>query len=146
MQETQETQCDPLGQEDPLEKEMATHSSTLAWEVPWTERPGGLQCVGSHKRQMLRSTAQHHQRLTKIKDYEVGHTLSRFFALLSLVTVFVASLASPSEQQSEWPWLCRRGAASEVAPGLGICAVCALSSHPLVSTFFLQMKSCSDEL
>ena len=77
---------------------MATHSSTLAWEVPWTERPGGLKCVGSHKSQMLRSTAQHHQCLRRIKDYEVGHTLSRFFALLSLVTILVASLASPSEQ------------------------------------------------
>ena len=36
-----------LGQEDPLEKEMATHSSTLAWEIPWTEEPGGLQSLDS---------------------------------------------------------------------------------------------------
>ena len=36
---------DPLGQEDPLEKEMATHSSILAWEIPWTEEPGGLHGV-----------------------------------------------------------------------------------------------------
>ena len=36
----------PLGQEDPLEKEMATHSSTLAWKIPWIEEPGGLQSVG----------------------------------------------------------------------------------------------------
>ena len=35
------------GQEDPLEKEMATHSSILAWEIPWTEEPGGLQSMGS---------------------------------------------------------------------------------------------------
>jgi len=35
-----------LGQEDPLEKEMATHSSILAWEIPWTEEPGGLQFKG----------------------------------------------------------------------------------------------------
>ena len=35
----------PLGQEDPLEKEMATHSSILAWEIPRTEEPGGLQCM-----------------------------------------------------------------------------------------------------
>ena len=40
---------DSLGQEDPLEKEMATHSSILAWEIPWTEAPGGLQSMGSHK-------------------------------------------------------------------------------------------------
>ena len=36
-----------LGQEDPLEKEMATHSSVLAWEIPWPEEPGGLQSLGS---------------------------------------------------------------------------------------------------
>ena len=38
-----------LGQEDPLEKEMATHSSTLTWETPWTEEPGGLQSMGSQR-------------------------------------------------------------------------------------------------
>ena len=42
----QETQVTSLGQEDPLEKEMATHSSILAWEIPWTEDPGGLQSMG----------------------------------------------------------------------------------------------------
>ena len=41
-----ETQAPSLGQEGPLEKEMATHSSILAWEVPCTEEPGGLQCPG----------------------------------------------------------------------------------------------------
>ena len=35
-----------LGQEDPLEKEMATHSSILTWKIPWTEEPGGLQSMG----------------------------------------------------------------------------------------------------
>ena len=45
----QETQVQSLVWEDPLEKEMATHSSTLAWEVPWTEEPGGLQSVGSQR-------------------------------------------------------------------------------------------------
>ena len=39
----QETQVQSLGQEDPLERETATHSSILAWEIPWTEEPGGLQ-------------------------------------------------------------------------------------------------------
>jgi len=38
-----------LGQEDPLVKEMATHSSILAWKVPWTEEPGGLQSMGSQR-------------------------------------------------------------------------------------------------
>ena len=38
-----------LGWEDPLEKEKATHSTILAWEIPWTEEPGGLQSMGSHR-------------------------------------------------------------------------------------------------
>ena len=39
----------PLGQEDPLEEEMATHSGILAWKIPWTEKPGGLQSKGSQR-------------------------------------------------------------------------------------------------
>ena len=42
----QETQIQSVGQEDPLEKAMATHSSTLAWKIPWMEEPGGLQSMG----------------------------------------------------------------------------------------------------
>ena len=42
----QETQVRSLGQEDLLEKEIATHSSILAWRIPWTEEPGGLQSMG----------------------------------------------------------------------------------------------------
>ena len=42
----QETQVRSLGQEDPLEKEMATHSSILAWKIPWTKEPGELQSTG----------------------------------------------------------------------------------------------------
>ena len=45
----QETQVRFLGGEDPLEKEMATHSSTLAWKIPWTEEPGGLQSMESQR-------------------------------------------------------------------------------------------------
>ena len=41
-----EARVQPLGQEDPLEKGMATHYSTLAWRIPWTEEPGGLQFMG----------------------------------------------------------------------------------------------------
>ena len=46
MQETQEMWVLSLGQEDPLEEEMATHSRILAWKIPWTEEPGGLQSMG----------------------------------------------------------------------------------------------------
>jgi len=49
----QETRVQSLGQKDPLEKGMATHSSVLAWEIPWTEEPGGLQFVGSQSRTRL---------------------------------------------------------------------------------------------
>ena len=45
MQETQETRVPSLGQEDPLEEKMATHSSILAWKIPWAREPGGLQSM-----------------------------------------------------------------------------------------------------
>ena len=45
----QETQVRSLGWKDPLEEEMATHSNVLAWEIPWTEEPGGLQSEGSQR-------------------------------------------------------------------------------------------------
>ena len=47
--ERQETQVRLLGWEDPLEKEMATHSSILAWRIPWTEEPGRVQSMGSQE-------------------------------------------------------------------------------------------------
>ena len=45
----QETRVQSLGWEDPLEKEMAIHSSTIAWKIPWTEEPGRLQSMGSQR-------------------------------------------------------------------------------------------------
>ena len=50
MQETQEMLVQSLGREDPLEKGVATHSSILAWRIPWTEEPGGPWSIGSQKR------------------------------------------------------------------------------------------------
>ena len=49
LPEVQETWVQSLGWEDPLEKEMATHSRILAWRIPWTEEPGGLQSTGSQR-------------------------------------------------------------------------------------------------
>ena len=49
MQETQETWIQPLGWEDPLKKGMVAHSGILAWEITWTEEPGGLQSIGSER-------------------------------------------------------------------------------------------------
>ena len=58
-QETQETHIQSLDQEDLLEEEMATHSSILAWKIPWTEKPGGLQFKGSQKSQTWLSMHTH---------------------------------------------------------------------------------------
>ena len=49
LPEMQEAWVPSLDQEDPLEKEMATHSSILGWRIPWTEEPGGLQSTGSQR-------------------------------------------------------------------------------------------------
>ena len=49
MQEMQQTQVQSLGGEDPLEEDVATHSSNLAGEIPWTEEPGGVQSMGSQR-------------------------------------------------------------------------------------------------
>ena len=49
----EEMPVQPLGREDPLESEMATHSSILAWEIPWTEEPGGLQSMKLQKQSEL---------------------------------------------------------------------------------------------
>ena len=49
----QETRVQSLGQKDPLEKEMTTHSSFLAWRSPWTEEPGGLPSMGSQSQKQL---------------------------------------------------------------------------------------------
>ena len=49
MQEIQEMQVQFLGREDPLAKEMATHSIILAWKIPWTEEPGSLQSMGMQR-------------------------------------------------------------------------------------------------
>ena len=58
-----ETRVLSLGQEDPLEKEMATHSSIHAWKIPWTKEPGGLQSMGSQSR-------------TRLSDFSSSSTLS----------------------------------------------------------------------
>ena len=57
----QETWVWSLGQEDPLKKETATHTSILAWRIPWTERPGKLQSMGSQKLDTTQRLTHHHQ-------------------------------------------------------------------------------------
>ena len=60
----QETWVQSLGGEDLLEKGMATHSSILAWRIPWTEEPGGLQSMGCKESDMTEVTARRHVRGT----------------------------------------------------------------------------------
>ena len=71
MQEMQETQIRSLGWEDPLEEGMETHSSILAWEIPWTEEPGGLRSVWS---QRVRHDWAHTQ-LTHTHKLQNGQTI-----------------------------------------------------------------------
>ena len=68
-----------LGQEDPLEEGMTTHSSILAWRVPWTEEPGGLQLMGSQRIRHSLATRQQHQQifditLIKLSIFDTGTT------------------------------------------------------------------------
>ena len=58
MQETQESWVQSLAWKDPLKKEMATHSSILAWRIPWTEEPGGLQSIGLRSQIQLKQRKQ----------------------------------------------------------------------------------------
>ena len=59
MRETQETRVQSLNQEDPLEKGMATHANILAWKIPWTEEPGGLQSIGLQSQTQLKQLCVH---------------------------------------------------------------------------------------
>jgi len=68
----QEMQVRSLGQEDHLEKKMATHFSILAWKIPWTEEPGSLQSMGSQKKQTWLSTHTHTH--THTHTYTHTHT------------------------------------------------------------------------
>ena len=62
----QKTWVRSLGREDPLEKEMATHSSILAWEIPWTEEPGRLQPMGLKRVGQDLATKHHHHHLNNL--------------------------------------------------------------------------------
>ena len=70
-----ETQVRSLGWEDPLEKEMATHSSTLAWQIPWTKEPGRLQSMGLQSR-------------TRLSDFTFFRTLEMLVHFYLVLAVF----------------------------------------------------------
>ena len=63
----QEMWVQSLGQENPLEKEMVTHSSILVWKIPWTEKPGGLQCMGLQR--VGHDLATEHEHVDKKTKY-----------------------------------------------------------------------------
>ena len=69
----QETQVRSLGQEDPLEKEIVTHSNILAWEIPWTEEPGWIQFIGS---QRVRHDLATKEQQTELRQGFVDRSLS----------------------------------------------------------------------
>ena len=71
--ETQETWVWSLDQEDPLEKEIATHSTILAWEIPWTEEPGGVQGKGLWSVEHDWATKHTYKSLVKLIRYHKAH-------------------------------------------------------------------------
>jgi len=89
----QETQVQSLGQEDPLEKEMATHSSILAWRIPWTEEPGGLQSKRLQKswtKQHLNKNNNSHQRVTLVEE-DFNHEIGRMTHFVDTQSAFFPS-------------------------------------------------------
>ena len=85
----QETQVQSLGWEDPLEEERATHFSILAWRIPWTEEPGGLQSMGS-QRTRLKQLSMHARALPAfiVHSLILGITLFRASMYSSCPEVF----------------------------------------------------------
>ena len=63
-----------LGREDPLEEEMATHSSILAWRIPWTEEPGGLQAIGSQSQTQLKWFSSTWRMVFRLRKYDSWYT------------------------------------------------------------------------
>ena len=67
-----ETQVQSLGQKDPLEEEMATHFSILAWEIPWTEETGGLQSMGGKELDMTKHSGGSHSKASVYNAGDLG--------------------------------------------------------------------------
>ena len=110
MQETQETQVRSLGWEDPLEKEMATHSSILAWRIPWTEEPGGLHSPWGHKELKQLSVWAYKHSMGKLPIELSILSLHRHVDVIHIWMEYQCpfgeffSLAGPSKGYSFQPW------------------------------------------
>ena len=77
-----ETRVLSLGQEDPLEKGMATHSSILAWRIPWTEEPGRLQSMGSQKSQTYINNIIYGKVVNRVNSNSSHHKENFFFIFI----------------------------------------------------------------
>ena len=97
IQETQEMWVWSLGQEDPLEEGMATHSSVLAWRIPWTEEPGGLQSMGLRRvgHNWVTEPLHPHNTICWIKKLIGGETIQRIVVVLMVSPQWVGHLWIP---------------------------------------------------
>ena len=87
-----ETWVQSLGQEDPPEKEMATHSSILAWRIPWTEEPGGLQSMGRKELDTTAQLSSHMHACTTLLNLLIkSNNLLEFCGFLDTVEYYIVS-------------------------------------------------------
>ena len=93
----QETQVRFLSQEDPLEKEVATHSTILAWRIPWTEEPGRLQSMGSQELDTTWQLNHHH-----IDDYLIIECKPECFPRIFSLSIQSGTVDSPEMESSEF--------------------------------------------
>ena len=113
MQEIYETRFQHLGWEDPLEKKVSTHSSILAWRLPWTDEPGGLQSMGLHSRTRLKRLRRHAHTHTHTHSglcYTWSYGNSNYNCFLSMISLLEQLNLLLDTWFSEWffsiPLLC----------------------------------------
>ena len=107
MPELQEMQVQSLGQEDPLEEEMATYSSILAWRIPWTEEPGGLQSMRSQRLIHDWTTEQEHKLISSPENE--FRTQTYFLIMLAFYSVKKKTLQEKSSNKMSdllVVWIC----------------------------------------
>ena len=83
-----ETWVQSLGREDPLEKEMATHSSTLAWKIPWVEEPGRLQSMGSQRVSLVLVNQIDEEKNTQVNISLLGYILQPYHVCVTSMFYF----------------------------------------------------------
>ena len=128
MQETSESWVRSLGQEDPLEKEMAAHSSFLAWRSPWTEEPGGLHSMGSQRVRHNRSDLT--LGLPGVENVGKGPLSCNLITSFFLLLIYLGALGLHC---CKWlsPVAGSRGSSLVLACGLLIAVASLISAHGL---------------